>query len=146
VGKPAPPPLNVEKWYRGEGESLDLSNGVNLFVFWEEWCPHCKREVPKLQATYDKFRDSGLDVVALTKITKSSTEEKVTGFIETNSLNFPIAKERGDVSRYFNVSGIPAAAVVKDGQVIWRGHPGSLNDAMIEKWLAASDAEPSTEG
>lgn len=147
VGKAAPPQLTVEKWYKGDGESIDLTaDGVSLLVFWEEWCPHCKREVPKMQATYDKFHDDGLEVVALTKITKTSTEEKVTAFIETNSLEFPIAKERGDVSRYFNVSGIPAAAVVKDGKVIWRGHPGQLNDSIIQGWLAAPGAEATPEG
>lgn len=99
-----------------------------------------------MQATYNKFHDDGLAVVALTKITKSSTEEKVTAFIETHSLDFPIAKERGDVSRYFNVSGIPAAAVVKDGKVIWRGHPGQLNDNIIQSWLVAPGAEPTPEG
>jgi len=147
VGKAAPDELIVEKWYKGDGESIDLTaDGLSLLVFWEEWCPHCKREVPKLQATYDKFRDDGLVVVALTKITKSSTEEKVTGFIETNSLDFPMAKERGDVSRYFSVSGIPAAAVVKDGKIIWRGHPGQLKDTMIQGWLASSEAEAAPEG
>jgi thiol-disulfide isomerase/thioredoxin len=147
VGKPAPSELVVEKWYSGDGESVDLDGeGVSLVVFWEEWCPHCKREVPKLQATYDKFQDAGLSIVALTKITKSSTDEKVAAFIEANSLAFPIAKERGDVSRYFNVSGIPAAAVVQDGQIIWRGHPGQLNDTMIQGWLAATTAEAAPEG
>jgi hypothetical protein len=39
------------------------------------------------------------------------------------------------MSDYFAVSGIPAAAVIKDGKVVWRGHPGRLTDDMINAWL-----------
>ena len=35
----------------------------------------------------------------------------------------------------FNVTGIPAAALVKEGKVIWRGHPGRLDDATIDKLI-----------
>jgi thiol-disulfide isomerase/thioredoxin len=136
VGKNAPPKLNLEKWYSGEEGSVDLSaEGTHLLVFFETWCPHCKREVPKLRTTYDKFKDKGLSIVGLTKVTKSSTDEKVVQFVEQHKLVFPVVKERGDVSQYFNVAGVPAAAVVKDGKVIWRGHPATLNDSMIQSWL-----------
>jgi hypothetical protein len=35
----------------------------------------------------------------------------------------------------FNVSGIPAAAVVKDGVVVWRGHPARLNNDILTGML-----------
>lgn len=139
VGKPAPAQFNVSKWFQGEDQAVDLAaDGTTLLVFWEEWCPHCKREVPKLEQTYEKFKADGLNVFGVTKVTKSSTDEKVATFIEANQVSYPIAKETGDVSRYFNVSGIPAAAVVKDGQIVWRGHPNRLTEAMIAEWLGAS--------
>ncbi len=74
-------------------------------------------------------------MVGLTKITRSATEEKVNEFIKENKLGYPTAKEGGDLSKAFNVSGIPAAAVVKGGKIVWRGHPGRLNDDMIKGWL-----------
>ena len=135
VGKTAPQSINVEKWFVGEGTPLDLNEGTSLLVFFEEWCPHCKREMPKLQETYDKFKDDGLRVIGLTKVTKSATDEKVTTFCTSNNLAFPVIKENGDMSRYFNVSGIPAAAVVQNGQIVWRGHPGRLSEAMLQGFL-----------
>jgi thiol-disulfide isomerase/thioredoxin len=134
VGKPAPADLKIEKWYQGES-NVDIDKGATLVVFWEVWCPHCKREVPKLEATYEKYKGKGLQVVGLTKITKSSTEEKVQEFITTEKVSYPMAKETGEMSDYFAVSGIPAAAVIKDGKVVWRGHPGRLTDDMIAAWL-----------
>ena len=133
IGKGAPS-LEVEKWYQGD---CDLSDGkATLLVFWEEWCPHCKREVPKVEELYKNYKDQGLQVVGLTKITRSATEEKVTQFISDKALSYPMAKEKdGSMSSYFNVSGIPAAVVVKDGKVVWRGHPARLSEDMIKGWL-----------
>ena len=135
VGKVAPESVNVEKWYVGEGTPLDLNEGTTLMVFFEEWCPHCKREMPKLQETYDKFKADGLQIIGLTKVTKSATDEKVATFCTSNNVAFPVIKENGDMSRYFNVSGIPAAAVVQNGQIVWRGHPGRLSEAMLQGFL-----------
>ena len=138
VGKPVPTnwASSMEKWYQGEGE-VDLSKGTTLLVFWEVWCPHCRREVPELKATYESFKGKGLSVVGLTKITRSATEESVLEFVKEQGVSYPLAKENGDLSREFNVSGIPAAAVVKDGKIIWRGHPARLNDDMLNSWLGS---------
>ena len=126
---------NWEKWFQGENEVKLASDGTTLVVFWETWCPHCRREVPKLQAVYDKFKTKGLQVVGVTKITKSATEDGVASFITDNQVGYPVAKEDGSLSQHFAVSGIPAAAVVKDGKVVWRGHPATLSDDMLNGWL-----------
>jgi thiol-disulfide isomerase/thioredoxin len=115
--------LAVEKWFQGEAS---LANGeATLLVFWEVWCPHCKREVPKMEATFQKY-----------KMTRNITEDQVNDFLKENGVSYPVAKEAGmSMSEHFGVKGIPAAAVVKDGKIVWRGHPARLNDQMIEGWI-----------
>ena len=125
---------NVEKWYQGDGQ-IDLSTGTTMVVFWEVWCPHCRNHMPEMVKTYDQWNSKGLNVVGLTRITKSATEEKVLEFMKENKLNYPIAKENGKLAREFGVGGIPAAAVVKDGKIVWRGHPARLSDDVIGKLL-----------
>ena len=125
---------NITKWFTTEGD-LALESGVTLLVFFEEWCPHCKREVPKLMETYDTYRDKGLKVIGLTRVTKKSTDASVADLISANDVNYPIAKEDGKVAPKFNVSGIPAAAIVKDGVIVWRGNPARLNAALWKNWL-----------
>lgn len=121
--------IAVDKWFIG---STKMNDGkATLVVFWETWCPHCQNEVPKLEATYAKFKDQGLNVVALTKVTRSSSDEAVSQFITDNKLTFPIGKETGDMSTRFGVQGIPAAAIVKDGKVVWRGHPARIDEGML---------------
>lgn len=134
IGKPEAP-LQVEKWYAGS-ESDTKSGKATLYVFWEVWCPHCRREVPKLVETYTKYHPQGLNIVGLTKQSRDVTDQQVTDFIAENKLNYAIAKEQGDsMSTAYGVRGIPAAAVVKDGKVVWRGHPAKLTDDMIKSWL-----------
>jgi thiol-disulfide isomerase/thioredoxin len=137
IGKPAPAALEVEKWYQGEGEGEESlkAKGATLLVFWEEWCPHCRREVPKLEGVYDRYKAQGLHVVGLTRLTRGVTDDQVQGFLADQHITYPIAKEDGQLSHAFNVRGIPAAAAVKAGKIVWRGHPARLTDAMIQSWL-----------
>lgn len=129
-------PLEVDKWYQGK---VDLgSSEATLLVFWEEWCPHCKREMPKMQPLAEKYKSKGLQVVGLTKITKSATEEGVQAFIKANNIKFPMAKEKdGSLSDAYAVTGVPAAAVVKDGKVVWRGHPAKLTEDVLDSLLSS---------
>ena len=137
IGKNGPTDWGLEKWFQGE-DSIDLSsNGTTVVVFWESWCPHCRREVPKMERTYNLFKDQGLQVIGVTKINKSATEETVKQFIAENNVTYPMAKEDGRLTRHFNVSGIPAAAVVKNGKVVWRGHPLRITNIMLKNWLAS---------
>lgn len=135
IGKDAPTEWGIEKWYQGE-ELVDLdSDQATLVVFWEVWCPHCRREVPNMKETFSTWSGKGLQVVGLTRITRSATEEKVVDFIKEQEVNYPMAKEDGAAAKHFNVSGIPAAAIVKGGKVIWRGHPARLNEELLTKFL-----------
>ena len=91
--------------------------------------------MPKLQAYYDTYNEKGLQLLGLTKVNRSATDETVTSFISEGKIGYPIAKENGQMTSYFGVSGVPAAAVVQDGKVVWRGHPARLTDDMLKSWL-----------
>ena len=75
------------------------------------------------QRQYERLRTQGLQVVGLTKRSKSSTEEQVMQLVRDNGVTYPIGKEDSSLSTRFAVRGIPAAAFVRDGKVMWRGHP-----------------------
>ncbi len=127
-------PIEVDKWFQGKA---DFSGSkATLLVFWEVWCPHCKKEMPQLAEEEGKWKEKGVQIVGVTKVTKSATDEKVSEFLKENKIKYPVAKEKdGSMSKAYAVSGIPAAALVKDGKVIWRGHPARLDDATVEKLL-----------
>jgi thiol-disulfide isomerase/thioredoxin len=134
-GKDAPSSLSIDEWYTGYDGVIDLEEEATLIVFWEVWCPHSKKEIPNLQKIFKEFSPKGLQMIGLTKLSRSSTKEKVREFIYENEITYPMAKENGEMSKYFNVSGIPAAAFIKDGTIVWRGHPARITVDMLNSWL-----------
>jgi thiol-disulfide isomerase/thioredoxin len=135
VGKEAPVDWSIEKWYQGEGEVTLDGSRPTLVVFWEAWCPHCREEVPKLQELYEAYKGEGLQVVGVTRLTRTATDESVEAFLQESQVTYPIAKETGDLAGYFNVKGIPAAALVENGKIVWRGHPIRLTNELMHIWF-----------
>lgn len=136
LGKAAPE-LDVEEWLgNGPASINDLKGKPVLLVFWATWCPHCKREMPNVEERFQKYKDQGLEIIAVTRNSRGQTTEKVREYIGSNGYSFPVAIDPGTTSRAYGVSGIPAAALVdKDGNVVFRNHPARIDDAMIEKYL-----------
>ena len=64
-GKAAPTSFDVEEWMIGNAEMQILHPEPHCW-FWEIWCPHCKREVPELQATFENTA-AKVKMVGLTK-------------------------------------------------------------------------------
>jgi len=128
--QPGEPP--VVQWFSDPYVMAD--HRVTVVVFWEAWCPHCKREMPRLAQLEGGWSKRGVGVLGVTRITRSSTPDTVRAFLKDNDIHFANAQESGAWTELFGVSGIPAAAVVVDGKVVWRGHPASLDDATISRW------------
>lgn len=122
---------NVD-WIQGYD---DIRSGTVLLVFWEVWCPHCKRELPKLQQLHEQYQHKGLKVVGLTKMNRSSTPEKISEFIRKNNIQYPIGKEDGQMTAMFAVTGVPAAAIIHNGRVVWRGHPANIDSNILGSYL-----------
>ena len=118
-----------------QGEWTHNAEALTLIVFWEVWCPHCKNSLPEVQTLYAANKDRGFEVVGMTKLTRDVTKEQAMEFVESNNIQYPILKEDGTVSTYFNVSGIPAAALLMQGKVVWRGHPANVDTQMLNKYL-----------
>jgi peroxiredoxin len=86
----------------------DLRGKVVLVNFWATWCPPCRKEMPDLQALYEKYKDQGLVVLAIS----DESAEKVNPFIAQTRIRYPILLDPGrKVSELFQVEGIPKSFV-----------------------------------
>jgi peroxiredoxin len=86
----------------------ELRGKVVLVNFWATWCPPCRKEMPDLDALYNRFKDQGFIVLAI------SDEEtaKVAPFIEERKIDYPILLDPGrKVNDLFQVEGIPKSFV-----------------------------------
>ncbi|MBM4367846.1 MAG: TlpA family protein disulfide reductase [Deltaproteobacteria bacterium] len=132
----AAPAIAPEKWIQGSLAYADAP--ATLLVYFEVWCPHCKREIPELAARAESLRAMGVQVLLVTRLSKTSTEEGTLSFLAEYGV--PFATLVDDNSRMTDaaaVSGIPAAAIARDGVIIWRGHPARLDDATLRGLLGA---------
>jgi peroxiredoxin len=94
----------------------DLKGKVVLVNFWATWCPPCRKEMPDLQALYDKHKDQGFLVLSI------SDEEtaKVSPFIADRKITYPVLLDPGrKVNDAFVVEGIPESFVYdRDGKMV----------------------------
>lgn len=133
IGKSAPPALELS-WLANKSD-IDTQSGTLLIVFWELWCPHCKREVPVLDALYQEYHPKGLQMVGLTRLSRNISTTKVKDFISAEKVTYPIAKTGSASSQYFSVSGIPDAVVLHNGKVVWKGNPKALPTDKLAQWV-----------
>ncbi|MEE2830335.1 MAG: redoxin family protein [Myxococcota bacterium] len=136
LGKPAPE-LDAEEWLGSDLDSLAALRGKTvMLVFWATWCPHCRKEMPRLQEFYDKHKGKDFEMITVTRNSKGQTTEKVRSYLQENGITIPAMVDPGTTSRAYGVSGIPAAALIdKNGQVVFRNHPSRVTDGLLAKHL-----------
>jgi len=86
----------------------ELRGRVVLVNFWATWCPPCRKEMPDLDALYNKFKDQGFVVLAI------SDEEaaKVSPYLAEHKVSYPVLLDPGrKVNDLFIVEGIPKSFV-----------------------------------
>ncbi len=102
---------------RGRAWTLsDLRGKVVLVNFWATWCPPCRKEMPDLETLYNRFKDQGLVILAI------SDEEagKVEPFIAERKITYPVMLDPGrKVNDLFQVEGIPKSFVYnREGKLV----------------------------
>jgi peroxiredoxin len=99
-----------------EWKFSDLRGKVVVVNFWATWCFPCRKEMPDLEALYERFQSKGLVVLAI------SDEEagKVAPFIHDRGVSFPVLLDPGrKVHEAFIVEGIPHSFVYdRDGKLV----------------------------
>jgi len=140
--KRMPESLGIEKWIQGGANPGQAR--VTFLIFWEEWCPYSHKALPGLREAYDNHKDRGLEMILLTEITLSSTEEKVVDCIGKNRLTFPVAKVGKETMAHFGARSWPSTVILVDGRMVWRGHPDDLTDQVYASLLGLSGDEISS--
>lgn len=119
----------------------DLRGKVVLVNFWATSCSTCVQEMPELVQTYNKYRERGLELVAVAMSYDPPTY--VLNYAKTRELPFKVALDAdGNAAQAFgDVKLTPTTFVIdRDGQIIKRyvGIPEFAElHRLIENALAA---------
>ena len=127
---------------RGVEHSLEQYRGKVVVVnFWATWCPPCVEELPSLESAWQRYRQQGLVVLAVS----DEETDVVTSFLERlpTDITFPLLIDRDMKSgNRWKIRGLPTTVIIdRSGDVYWRAE-GQLDFSALdvnEKLLALLD-------
>lgn len=141
AGDPAPDFKLQQINENNELETIQLSDlkgkGVML-NFWGTWCEPCEKEMPYMEALYPKYKDKGVEIVA---VALDNTELQIDQFIEKHKLTFPIPHDKtGEVKDLYNIKPIPSTFFINPNGEIEAVINGALTLESLEGYL--QDIQP----
>lgn len=105
----------------GQRVSLaSLSGKVVLLNFWATWCVPCRTEMPGMERLWQRYRDRGLAIVAVSVDEEGDT--RIANFVRRLHLSYPILLDpRSEAAERYEVSGLPATYLIDaKGRLIGR--------------------------
>lgn len=144
VGSVAPALAGVT-WVQGYAvKSLDEKGKLYIVECWATWCGPCVAIIPHMNELHQKYADKGLVIVGMNVWEEGI--EKAQNFVKAqgDGMSYRVAYSGGKESNFTsawltasNTTGIPTAFAVRDGKIIFKGHPGGLSEKTIELMMAS---------
>ncbi len=100
----------------GGGASLtDHRDKLVVLNFWATWCQPCTVEMPSLEALWQRYRDRGLIVVAVS-VDRGAPKALLEPYVRNLKLTFPILLDpESKTSDRWRVTALPATFLVRPG-------------------------------
>ncbi len=133
VGKPAPDFTATTL----EGQKVTLSK-LRGHPVWltvgASWCQPCRAENPDVEAAYEKYRGTGLKVVAAFI---QDNRSDIKGYAQRAGLTYPkIDDSNSEIASRYRIVGIPSHFFIDSSGVLREIRISSLDPETIEENLA----------
>ena len=110
-----------------------LEGKAVLVVFWATWCPACQKELPELQALYEKHRGRSFEILALSVDADRFTVEE---FWKDHDYTFPVAMRAPAHTQAFGpVKATPTLYLIDRKGVLRMARVGGLGQDKLEAQL-----------
>ena len=119
-----------------QGDQGNLNEGVKVLVFFETWCPFSQIYVPRIEAVHEQYSDLGVDVIGWTQVSKSSSDDRVKGFILDNQVSFSVLKDNGRPFNFFDATAVPHTVVLHEGEIIWQASGAIRETGRVVEGIA----------
>lgn len=97
-----------------------LDKGPVVIAFWATWCKPCRKELPAIKDVYEKYKDQGLTILAIS-IDSPRSLSKVKTFVKKSDLPYVfLVDPNGEQSTKLQVKDIPYTLLAnKSGKIIY---------------------------
>lgn len=113
-----------------------LEKGPIVIAFWATWCKPCRKELPAIKEVYEKYKDQGLTILAIS-IDSPRSLSKVKSFVKSSGLPYEfLIDPNGEQSTKLQVKDIPYTLLAnKSGEIIYthRGYREGDEKELDEK-------------
>lgn len=126
-----------ENHSEGEVFSLSANQGQPAVVnFWYPSCPPCRVEMPHFEQVSRKYRDSGLQFVAVQTLGLDTVKDGQ-DFVEDFELTFAIGPDtvEGDIVRSYEVRHYPSTFFLNKDHEIVETWSGPLDEDKLEELI-----------
>jgi peroxiredoxin len=123
----------------GETYALSALRGNMVIVnLWATWCLPCRAEMPAIQRVYEKYKDSGLVVLAVNS-TSQDNAASVEAFLAEFGLTFPVVMDTdGKVSRLYRLTALPTTFFIgRDGIIRKVTIGGPMSETSLQAAVEA---------
>lgn len=147
-GMPAPK-LDVSGWVKGEPVT-NLSRGTYVVEFWATWCGPCRESIPHITELAKKYEGKVTFVGVSIWEDGDDIPGQVSRFVRQmgDRMDYRVALDNGSAmaTTWMEAAmqpGIPSAFIVKDGKVMWIGHPMNMDEKLAQVVDGSFDLEAS---
>ena len=136
-GKPAPE-IDLPTLKGGQVKLSGLRGHPVVVSFWGTWCPPCKVEFPELVAAHRKYREAGLEVIAVNQRDQEIRTADVEAFVKEYKVEFIVAMDqRGKSRRSYRLIGLPTTVFIDAGGIIRQVNSGPIAPSQLARGLAS---------
>jgi len=131
------------------GNELNLNalyDKVVLLQFWGTWCPHCKEQIPNLISLYEKYNQSGLEIIGVNTGVQGDDERKVKQFVEATTFGgkkipwrilhegLGERKNKTTLTKLYGIDELPVLILIgRNGKVLnLHPLPSTLDDLIAD--------------
>jgi peroxiredoxin len=109
----------------------DLKGKVVMVNFWATWCKPCVEEMPMFVKAYNKYKDRGFEILAIT-VDEVEDRWKVIAFANQHKLNFPVLYDE-NIAKLYGINSYPTTFFIgKQGNIRYQNKGLNVSNAERE--------------
>lgn len=136
------------EWFAGEKPQAWPTDDLWVFECWTTWCGPCLRAIPHMEQLWNTVKGGNIHIAGV-NLQRDKTPENLREFFIRQPIppTYSMAIDTDNrFAQKMKIIGIPHAVIIRNGKVVWQGHPMSLKPETLRELAApAAACEAATE-